>query len=558
MEESTTQQQPKQPSPAKRFFKGAGLLIKCLWILLLATLLIAGLYFQAPLKVLILLAIFLAATTVLPKRHRKYFRLTVTCVLIALAVWVFLPEDDSDWKPYTFDEEFAAIQKKYTVPDTDNAALAYEELLKKYADQKFNPLDWVEDIQSEQGPDFSELMKKIEETTPVDRLCPGFLSDQLSRTTLSQPWSEQDSPQLAEWIKGHDHTIATLLKISRMELCRFPISANLATTDFDYHSNMKSLAGILIRSSNYDLSKNLIDSALDKIECVLIMADHLYQHPSEISLLVAIAIEKIVIRQLNTIVVSQELSELQLGKVDNLVSSTRFNWKSNWPIITDIEKLKMKNLFAMEFQVNSAGKTRFSRDPMAKMREMVHRPPPGYWQKKIVKASIMLRWLCAPTTPQQISEIIDESYGDIYEMASPDFDWQDQPESFSFKDIKLNYFTTIQMLLRISKPVVYQIHDMYIESNSRKTGALLMIDLRHYKNSQNRWPESLNEIKTEDNTNLFIDPVNNDSFVYKLTDDSFTLYSKGENGIDDNGTRDDETSTDDIMFWPIDYSKACK
>ena len=53
---------------------------------------------------------------------------------------------------------------------------------------------------------------------------------------------------------------------------------------------------------------------------------------------------------------------------------------------------------------------------------------------------------------------------------------------------------------------------------------------------------------------IFIDPTNGGEFVYKLTDDNFTLYSKGENNIDEKGAKYDKkadgTRTDDILFWP--------
>jgi hypothetical protein len=56
-----------------------------------------------------------------------------------------------------------------------------------------------------------------------------------------------------------------------------------------------------------------------------------------------------------------------------------------------------------------------------------------------------------------------------------------------------------------------------------------------------------------------IDPQNNGSFVYECAGETFTLYSKGQNGTDNDGRRslfpsDDSTppeqAEDDILFWP--------
>ena len=58
---------------------------------------------------------------------------------------------------------------------------------------------------------------------------------------------------------------------------------------------------------------------------------------------------------------------------------------------------------------------------------------------------------------------------------------------------------------------------------------------------------------------MFVDPINGDSFVYNRTDDNFTLYSKGQNRIDEGGEYDTKFSADyrkieiikdDVMIWP--------
>jgi hypothetical protein len=81
-----------------------------------------------------------------------------------------------------------------------------------------------------------------------------------------------------------------------------------------------------------------------------------------------------------------------------------------------------------------------------------------------------------------------------------------------------------------------------------KRGCQIIIALRRYKNKTGRWPESLDDVKDLASTEIFVDPINNSSFVYKLTDDNFTLYSKGKNNIDENGEYQD--GADDRLIWP--------
>lgn len=120
------------------------------------------------------------------------------------------------------------------------------------------------------------------------------------------------------------------------------------------------------------------------------------------------------------------------------------------------------------------------------------------------------------------------------------------------------------MLADMEESIYYDIHYFYLREDSRKKGALLSIALRQYKDKNGIWPENLDEIKGLTNKENFIDLVNDQFFVYKLAGDSFILYSKGKNGIDDNGEYsykfDDKTfkvtnTLDDIKIWPL---KKCQ
>ena len=128
MDEET--EEKKKAGIMKRIFK---------WFALglLTVLIILGLIFQAPWKVITLFAVIFLACTILPKPYRKYFWLSVAAVVIALIIWVFLPEEDEGWRPYTFDDELAALEAKRAIPDEENAAIIYNQLLDSYDSNSF-------------------------------------------------------------------------------------------------------------------------------------------------------------------------------------------------------------------------------------------------------------------------------------------------------------------------------------------------------------------------------------------------------------------------------------
>jgi hypothetical protein len=77
-----------------------------------------------------------------------------------------------------------------------------------------------------------------------------------------------------------------------------------------------------------------------------------------------------------------------------------------------------------------------------------------------------------------------------------------------------------------------------------------MVALKRYENEHGRWPESLYGIKDLVPAEILVDPINGGSFVYKLTEENFTLYSKGKNNIDEGGERSRQSGADDWLIWP--------
>ncbi|MCH9021899.1 MAG: hypothetical protein IID32_03965, partial [Planctomycetes bacterium] len=102
--------------------------LKWIFVSLVFLVLVLALFFQVSWKVDVLLLIVLLTLTVVPRVFRKWIWVAGGGVVVVLIVWVFLPDDDEGWRPYTLDREVAAFEAKYAVPDEFNAALIYEKL----------------------------------------------------------------------------------------------------------------------------------------------------------------------------------------------------------------------------------------------------------------------------------------------------------------------------------------------------------------------------------------------------------------------------------------------
>jgi hypothetical protein len=521
----------KKQGIIKRIFK---------WIALgiLSILLIGTIVFAAPWKVTTLLVIILAACTILPKPYRKYFWLSVGIVIIALIIWVFLPDDVEGWRPYTFDKELAAIEAKYAIPDEENAAKIYNTLLASYDANDFEPN--FADI------DFSELVH-------------------------SGPWGSEEYPEAADWLKGHQNTIDTLMEAAKKEKCHFQINADPMSISFtlDRLAPMRRWAYLLIYAGNNDRGEGRVNAAIEKYVSVQQIGRHLCQQPTVIDALVGIAIEALAIRQFDRFIITSDITEEHLRVVENSLSAIKQDWSSDLPKFTEYEKLFAKNLWGRFYGVNSKDKIRFNRNLLVSFITKREREDMGikesdlYWHKKIIKASTILSWFFMPATPQDVSRIVDKSYNKYYTMTKPDYDWQKEAEKPSSM-FRLNYSYLVEYTTSILEPAYHSIHDIYLRLDADKRCGQIIIALRRYKNKNGRWPESLEEITSAAPPEIFVDPINNSSFVYKLTEKDFTLYSKGKNNIDEQGRYDathgvdlhnvkrfsvDERE-DDRLIWP--------
>ena len=551
-------QEKKKPGIVRRILKWIGLG-------LLTLLLIVALIFQAPWKVITVLVIVLLACTLLPRPARKWFWCAVGVVVIALIIWVFLPDSDSgDWRPYTFDDELAALEAKRAIPDSENAAIIYSQLLKEHKDK-------YEKQKPEEDDKISELMKKgkVELTGAevnelaanpfeADPFYPDFWDYELDDLTRKESWSSKDYPEIAEWLQTHKGTITTLLQASKMEKCRFPIAADPVSLDksMERLASMRRWAFLLTRAANNDIGDDRVDQAIEKYIAVLQMARHQYQQPLIVELLVGLSVEALATKQLNRFVIIGNPTNAHLTIIEETLAKIKHDWSYDLPRILECEKLIGKNTVCSScFQINPKGKVRLSHDPTAAIRATLLGKMPSltYWQKRLTKVGIILAWFSMPSTPQKFAKIVDAAYERYYAMAQPDYDWQKGPKKFSLTSVRFNYRCMVNILACMSEEVYYRIHDKYVRTIAKQRGSRIIILLRRHKNKNGHWPESLEDIRSLMPAETLVDPFNNGPFVYKLTDESFTLYSKGKNNIDENGEYVSiwpKPKPDDWLIWP--------
>lgn len=522
------------------------------FILLFAVILLGGLYFKAPPKVLVLDGLLLALLTVVPKKKRKYGWLTLAAAVLAITVWIFIPEKDTgDWKPYTFDEELAALEAERIVPLEDDAAPLYEALLEQW--------------------------KVIEENDP-----PPLETDN-KYLTMERPWTAEEFPEIAEWFDRHDDFFQDLVAATQKPSCYFPANVTVLglSESLERLSPLKRLVQHLKRMSYLDVGEsNNITDALKKQIAICNLGKHINQQPLMIETLVGVAVEAIAYDAWKEMLMLDSFSgdmttSDHMAMVENIRNS-HFDHREKWEQTLAYEKLFHKYFLGMLYEVDPGGKVRYSRgkskiDLMNQSMGLEDTVNYTYWDGVRGRFFVITFWLGGlPKDPMKASSMIDEEWDAQRDELGKTITKAPQIDEL-FDDLvqtgfQFNYRKFVSASIQMAFIGFEKIqNEIFPKVRTKKEGLEIVCELVLYKKQHECYPNSIEKLRSsnkekQDASQLY------DGFVYEKTDDSFKLYHVGQNGIDENGhyqrpeydpndldfekLMNRTPEPDDILIWP--------
>ena len=508
--------------------------IRSLFILLFMVVLLGGLYFKAPWKILVVDGLLLALLTVVPKPKRKYGWLTLAAAVLAVTVWIFIPEKDTrDWRPYTFDEELAVLEAERIVSPEDDAAPLYEDLFQRW--------------------------KKIQEDDPF----PEEADDEC--VTQSQPWTAEEFPEVAAWFERHEDFFDDLIAATQKPACYFPA----AVTSLELSESMEKLSPVkhfarhLIRASYLDLGEsNKVYDALQKQMAVYNLGRHMNQQPMLIDMLVGVAAEAMAYDALKKTLIEQPFPEdIMIGDFLAMTTPIRmghFDNKEKWKQILAYEKLLAKNTYGKFYEVNPEGKIRFTH--FKSLMDYIQAECPdeefaeisdSYWRGVSWKFSRFFMWLSGQLNdPVVLSEWVDEAY-DLLGEALQNEDGSSGIDAAPIH-FELNYKYMIKRIAQILLPSFKRIQgDIIPKVRTQKYGTVVVCDLVLYKKQHGWYPDVLDELWQAGEDGQTVSEIYA-GFVYNKTNDSFKLSHVGQNGIDEKGHyKKPDFDPNDITYYEI-------
>lgn len=256
------------------------------------------------------------------KQTKKFLLLIVTIAVVASTVLfslIFWPTKQDQ----TIDEQLADIEVARAIPEAENAATIYNELL---ADPN---------------------------ATSMLAIGPDSLDDQTWNRVMSEPWRSKDNPRLVAMIKENQNVINNLLEVGQFEECRYPISIDLTQPSplmMDWQVNTRRWAFLLSLAANNDVAEGQIDTAITKWRCILKMGNHHRQQPMLINHLIAPAVDRIAFVPLARFIVEGEATESYLRNIEAIPLPVTDNWTKilkESQLVEDMKTQKMKEQFGL-------------------------------------------------------------------------------------------------------------------------------------------------------------------------------------------------------------------
>ena len=541
-----------QLTKGRKFRRGCAIFFRWVFIILFAIILLGGLYFKAPWKVLALGTILLALLTVVPKAYRKYGWLTLAAAVLAVTVWIFLPgKNAGNWKPYSFDKEINTLKVKYAVPDEENAAIIIEEMLGKYDELSYKWPDFSK-IDYSNDPNFSEVMKQVD-LTEKD-FYPDWWTNELDTLTLNEPWGSEDHPELAQWLNQYNSAIDMLIEASHKPKYRFNYTFNIMEDSLnDPFLTLSDWIRLLKRSANNDWGNGRPDQTIEKYATLFRLSKLFSDQPDATLIIFRHHIYRFLHTPVSRFIVENKLSESQLNALEKAIEYESHDLKLIIAKCLEHEKLSTKQLYAMTYEINDNEETRFSRTCENEFAEKMNiQIPKRRFEAQWIKLGSVVSWFWMPTTPQELAKQIDNVYSSISDIPIEEFD-----NNFKNQEFEMNFRYVIESFSNLttlkSCQILYQIRNIRkFYYNAYRT----YIALRKCKNKYGFWPDTLDQLTEFTTEDTFCDPLNNDTLVYQKNGEDFKLYSKGKNGIDEGGSCEDEA--DDMLLWPEELEESTK
>jgi hypothetical protein len=268
-------------------------------------------------------------------------RIAVVAVLLAVVLF------GVHWLVPVPEERLAALDAARTVPDEDNAALIYAELL---TGEQVAPSELATAVARIEAAvrnpvsvqESRALSSELLELRPAE----GISDPNAAMTVALRPWKSAECPELKQWLDKHRRRVDRLQEAARKPSCYFPVSPTAERMNlFDVPLGALRQNILLLRyAANNDFGEGDIDSGLAKCDSLLSIGRHFRMQPAAHCLSAGIACEAIALHCLAEFVVTGGPADRHLRSLTVRCQDLNDEWRSLRRDISRVRDIRLSLL----------------------------------------------------------------------------------------------------------------------------------------------------------------------------------------------------------------------
>lgn len=344
---------------------------------------------------------------------------------------------------------------------------------------------------------------------------PAELRDLLSKYPAELTWEEKIS--LKTFLDERSEAFSLLEKALTYEKCHFPIDySESPIPELSHLDHIRNCGRFLALQSLWEISAGNTDNATNNSLKIMELSKTISEEPFIISQLVNIAIGGVAVNSLEKILSEGSISPETLERIINALKNYEINIRGGVKLGLIGERCIFIGAFEnpdnfwfgeVNSDVNREKIKRFLKSGFFKNDELYG-----------IKMYGKLISFCELPVPQAITESKK-----LREEAE---------DNLEFKPWKLK---DLNILSRIMLPVMDRIFLQWARYTAKLRQAIIVCALEFYQMKYGIYPEHIFDIPSDIVSVLPKDPFTGEDFIYRRENNSFILYSVGENLKDDGG-----------------------
>ena len=358
----------------------------------------------------------------------------------------------------------------------------------------------------------------------------------------NNPWTADQFPDVADFLKDSQPAIETILAGIKRTDYYFPMVAETSQTDnrvvsssahTSYIVQLREVIRHLKIRSNQEISEGNLDSAIDAIAPTFRLSFHISQGSTLVEGLIAIAYRGITIEHVHKLISNTKITETQLKKIQSLLDRTL-------------------SIQSTERSLN-LGERAMGLDTLQsalRKGELSELLVPNGVQPPFVSSFIQT------ASPQAAMKGLNAQYNNLAALmeSGKSFEKLQKLDSFEQELGKLQREfdmssmiwrllggrvargrVTADLMAGLLLPAMKNVFLAELRSETQMRLLRLLVALELFKKQNGEYPSRLDALLPAQLKELPLDPFNGQSFVYRLENGNFKLYSVGENQKDDEG-----------------------